>query len=257
MTDSRSLSQERFGALAQNYVTSHVHGTGYNLGRLIELVQPSQGKLALDIATGGGHVALRLAQGGAVTLASDITVNMLRSAYTHLTESGVTASFGRVEASHLPFADRSLDIVTVRHAPHHFPDAYRFVQEVARVLKVGGVFGLVDQIAPDHKQAAEYVNAFEKLRDPSHGWQFSLSEWVGMFQDAELEVMHQEIDTIRMDLAWWTQMQRNDADTVLRLKVILTQAPPAVREFLKPEFRADGNADFDHHYGIVLGKREG
>lgn len=89
MTDSRSLSQERFGALAQNYVTSHVHGAGYNLGRLIELVQPGTGKLALDIATGGGHVALRLAQGGAATLASDITVNMLRS---HVPISLKTAS---------------------------------------------------------------------------------------------------------------------------------------------------------------------
>lgn len=259
MSDSRSLSQQRFGALANNYVTSHVHSGGYSLDRLIELMQPIAGKLALDIATGGGHVALALARNGARTLASDITAAMLKAAQAHLTEQGAAASYARLEASHLPFRANSLHLITVRHAPHHFPNVPHFLSECARVLLPEGRLGIVDQIAPNAPAAADYVNAFERLRDPSHGWQFSLSEWQAMLYAAGLDVTHSEIATVRFDLHWWATMQKNDADTVLRLRVLLQQAPAAVRDFLKPAAFEDGsgNFGFDHHYGILIAHKRG
>lgn len=257
--DSRELAQQRFGALAQNYVSSHVHSGGHSLDRLIELVQPAPGKLALDVATGGGHVALALAKRGAKTIASDVTVSMLRAARENLSGQGIQAAYMRIDGHHLPFAAGSLDIVTARHAPHHFKDVAGYVRECARVARVGGIVGVVDQIAPEGREAAEYVNSFERLRDPSHGWQFSLAQWVGFFEDAGLRVINSEISSLRFDLAWWTKMQRNDADTVLRLRVMLRQAPQAVVDFLAPVVPDEGPDEavtFGHHYGIVVGVKE-
>src|SRR5215831_12706641 len=126
MDDTRQHVQQRFGPLAQNYVTSTVHSTGYSLERLVELVAPGPGKRALDIATGGGHVALGLARAGATTIASDLTVPMLESGRMFISGEGYAANYLRSDAQHLPFRDNSLDIVTCRLAAHHFPDAAEY-----------------------------------------------------------------------------------------------------------------------------------
>src|SRR5260370_25774137 len=108
MDDTRQRVQQRFGPLAQSYVTSTVHSTGYSLDRLIELIAPGPGKRALDIATGGGHVALGLARAGATTIASDLTVPMLASARTFIGGESVSASFTHVEAQHFAVAEYNL-----------------------------------------------------------------------------------------------------------------------------------------------------
>ncbi|MCS6871682.1 MAG: methyltransferase domain-containing protein [Anaerolineae bacterium] len=257
MHDVRSLSQQRFSARAENYVQSQLHSSGYTLERLIALLQPLSGKLALDVATGGGHVALRLAQHGARVVASDLTPAMLKAARAHLSGQRSLVSYAQVEASHLPFRAKSLDVITVRHAPHHFPDVPRFLSECARALKPDGKLGIVDQIAPELPEAARYINALERLRDPSHNWQFRLSDWHAMLHAAALEIAHSEVATVRLELYQWTRLQKNDAETVLRLRVLLHQAPQAVRAFLKPTFHDDGsgNISFDHHYGIFIARK--
>jgi ubiquinone/menaquinone biosynthesis C-methylase UbiE len=255
MADQRELSQQRFGALANNYVKSSFHSGGPTLDKLIALVQPAPGKLALDIATGGGHTALALAKAGARVFATDLTPRMLRAARQHIAEQGARAEYAQVEGAALPFADGALDIVTARHAPHHFPDMPRFVEECARVVKVGGFVGLCDQAAPEEAAAARYVNAWERLRDPSHGEQLSLSAWQGLFLDAGLRVVHVELISERMDFQWWTGMQKNDADTVLRLRAMMQQAPQAVAAFMQPTFGEGEAATFLHHYALVIGER--
>lgn len=257
MHDSRSLSQRRFSELTENYVQSQLHSGDYTLERLIALLQPLTGKRALDVATGGGHVALKLAQSGAHVLASDLTPAMLVAARTNLHRQGVEISYAQLEASHLPFRAASFDVITVRHAPHHFPDVPRFLSECARTLKPEGKLGIVDQIAPEPPKAARYVNAFERLRDPSHHQQYRLSDWHAMLRAAGLEIAHSEVATTRLDLYSWAHLQKNDAETVLRLRVLLHQAPQAVREFLKPTFYQDGsgNISFEHHHVILIARQ--
>ena len=123
MDDIRNRVQQRFGEFAQNYVTSAVHSTGYTLDRLIELVEPGPGKRALDIATGGGHVALGMARHGAAVIASDLTARMLNTARTFIQGQNIPTLFSCADGQQLPFADNTFDIVTTRLAPHHFPDA--------------------------------------------------------------------------------------------------------------------------------------
>ena len=253
--DTHQRVQERFGEFAQRYVTSTVHGTGYSLDRLIELIAPKQGQRMLDIATGGGHVARALAAAGATVIASDLTIPMLQAARASINEAGINASYLRNDAQHLPFADKSLDAVTCRLAAHHFPDAAEFVRECARVVRPGGLVGLVDQIGPQEIEAARYKNAYEKLRDPSHVHEFSREAWEGMFADAGLRITNADVSRSRLDFNWWTHMQNNDAETVLRLRVMLKQVPGGVREFLEPEFTESGNASFLLTQLILIGQK--
>ncbi len=258
MSDLRAKVQQQFGDHAQNYVNSTIHSSSYSLERLLELLAIQPGGRALDVATGGGHVALGLAKRGARTLVSDLTPKMLTTARPFIESSaggGHITAYVQVEGGAIPVADASLDVVTCRIAPHHFPDVAGFVGEAARVLKPGGIFGLVDQIAPEDKRAADYLNAFEQLRDPSHVWEYSQADWEGFFEVAGLSITHREVCRNRLELGWWTQMQSCPPDTVTRLTAMLHQAPQAVADWLQPELPAGGPFHFSLWQVILIGTK--
>ncbi len=256
MHDPHSRVQQRFGAFAQNYVTSDVHGSGYTLDKLIELVEPAPGKIALDIATGGGHVALGMARRGADVIASDLTMPMLRAARSFLAEQHAAARFVAMDAQRLAFPDNTFDIVTTRLAPHHFPNVAEYVAECARVLRPGGVFGLVDHAGVPEPEVGKYVNMFERLRDPSHIWEYSQGEWESLFVSDGLKPQYSEVARTRLNFNWWTQMQNNDADTVVRLRVMLKQAPQAVADWLEPAMPDGGEWSFTRWQLIMTGVKQ-
>ena len=249
---TKSLVQQQFGAHAAAYATSAVHAKGASLGRLVELVVPRGDWQALDIATGAGHTAAAFAPHVAHVIASDITDEMLAEAGKLAVARGLAnMEVATADAEALPFDDARFDLVTSRIAPHHFPDVPQFVREVRRVLKPGGTFALVDNISPDALStpgfsegelgdAATAYNAFEKLRDPSHGRCLGVAEWCSVIAAAGLEVTHREILPKAMEFAPWVARMDVDAATVARLRAMLEDGAPALKAFLKP--RLDGGA---------------
>jgi SAM-dependent methyltransferase len=249
---TKALVQQQFGAHAAAYATSPVHAKGASLGRLVELVALQSHWQALDIATGAGHTAAAFAPHVAHVLASDITGEMLEEARKLAAARGLAnMEVAVADAEALPFADASFDLVTCRIAPHHFPDVAKFVREVQRVLKPGGTFALVDNISPDAlstpgfseaelADAAAAYNAFEKLRDASHGRCLGLAEWTALIAASGLEVRHAEILPKTMELAPWVARMDGGAATVERLRTMLENGTPALKAFLKP--RPDGDA---------------
>ncbi|MBU2532689.1 MAG: methyltransferase domain-containing protein, partial [Alphaproteobacteria bacterium] len=147
---SKDLVRELFGANAANYVVSDVHAKGASLARLVEIVDPKPDWQGLDIATGGGHTALVFAPHVARMIASDLTREMLAQVEAQVRDKAIgNVDTVEADAEALPFDDASFNLVTCRIAPHHFPDIPKFVSEVYRVTKPGGVFALVDNAAPD------------------------------------------------------------------------------------------------------------
>ena len=246
MSDLTRKVQRQFGDHAQNYVSSAVHSSGYSLERLLELLDVQPGQRALDVATGGGHVALGLSKRGARVVASDLTPKMLLAAMPFIAEqthslSGADPVIGvQLDAQAIPFATGSIDLVTCRIAPHHFPNAEQFVREASRVVKPGGIVGVVDQIGPIDQRAAQYVNAFERLRDPSHVWEHDQPTWESFFDLAGLQVTHVEVCRNRLEFGWWVKMQNCPPGTITHLEVMLRQAPSAVVEWLQPELTEPG-----------------
>jgi ubiquinone/menaquinone biosynthesis C-methylase UbiE len=233
---TKSLVQSQFGANAERYATSRVHAEGESLSRLLEVVQPRGNWEAIDIATGPGHTALAFAPKVRHVIASDVTPEMLNVARGLAAKRGLTnVSFAEVPAEKLPFPDASFDLVTCRTAPHHFADVPAFVAEVTRVLRPGGVFGLVDNISPDEPMAAALYNEFEKLRDPSHGRCLSESEWLDLITRAGLIVRHREILTKDIELEGWAGRMQVSPDTKEKLRMILRGASGGLRDFLQPK----------------------
>lgn len=254
--DSKQLSQERFNQYAQGYVTNKTHAKGQELDILIEVAQPQSDWNVLDIATGGGHTALKFAPHVAKVTATDLTPNMLEAAQKFITGQGITnVEFKLADAENLPFEETTFDLVTCRIAPHHFPDAFRFVQESTRVLKPGGLLLVQDQVLPDEEADAKYVDAFEKYRDPSHNRAFAEYEWRGMFLDAGLTIEHTEQVIKRHELHHWANMQGCTPEQIERLMVLLQQAPPHARAWMDPLHIGTAEATFVNHHLIIAGRK--
>jgi ubiquinone/menaquinone biosynthesis C-methylase UbiE len=265
---SKSLVQQQFGAHAAAYATSPVHAKGASLGRLVELVQPQPHWRALDIATGAGHTAAAFAPHVAHVIASDITDEMLEEARKLAAAKGLANIETAVaDAEALPFADARFQLVTCRIAAHHFPDVGRFVAEVRRVLEPGATFALVDNISPDSAStpgfsaaeltdAAIAYNAFEKLRDKSHGRCLGLAEWRDVITAAGFDVLHHEILPKAMEFAPWAARMEADAATTARLRAMLEEGTPALEAFLKLRLDA-GALWFNLDEAVVIARKAG
>ncbi|HZJ12586.1 MAG TPA: class I SAM-dependent methyltransferase [Methyloceanibacter sp.] len=250
-----SLVQKKFGEAAADYAASAVHATGPSLARLLELVETKPTWRMLDIATGAGHTALAFAPKLAKATASDITPEMLQQARQLAKERGLSnVVTAQAPADDLPFPDTSFNLVTCRLAAHHFPDPEKFVREAARVLIPGGSFALVDNISPDEqdpvspdeqdlvsrdkKGLADAYNAFEKLRDPSHGRCLGLQEWSDLIRNAGLTPIVTEVLDQDIPFDPWVERMRCTEATVARLKEMLGSEP--LRAFLRPRETEDG-----------------
>lgn len=248
-------SRERFAPRAGGYRESPLHAAGPDLDLLVELVAGQEGFRALDVATGGGHVALALALSGADVTACDLTPEMLDVAGTLLAEHGCQAAFVVAEASALPFPDATFDAVTCRIAAHHFPDALSFFAEVTRVLVPGGRFGFQDQTLPPEHTSAVLVDAFERLRDPSHNQAFSVEGWITQIERAGLEIDRSELIDKRHEFAEWTTRQDCDAQTVAGLTEMMAEAPPAMLGWLEPEYEDGRLVAFRNRHLVVLARK--
>jgi ubiquinone/menaquinone biosynthesis C-methylase UbiE len=251
-----STDQGRWGKFANSYVSSESHAKGYDLERLVNLGKPQPDWLVLDIATGGGHTALKFSPTVENIIAVDLTPKMLNAARAFVEGQGITKIiFGCANAEALPFSGSVFDAVTCRIAPHHFNDCGRFIQESARVLKPGGRFLLQDHVLPDDEVAARYIDDFERLRDPGHIRAFSHEEWINLTQNSGLKIETTEEITKRHILRIWAERQGCTPATLTKLVSMIQDAPPIVRDWLQVKNLGTPEASFVNHHIILSGRK--
>ena len=255
MADLHDLVKRQFGLNAERYVSSTDHSKGESLDRMIELVEPRQDWRVLDVATGGGHTALAFAPRVREVVASDLTQEMLEAAERFVRGKGVTnVRFAEADACSLPFQDAEFDLVTCRVAPHHFSDCARFVREMARVLKPGGIAAMIDNLVPEDRPTADYINDLEKYRDPSHVRAYTATAWQRFFQDAGFQIEATETFRKARDFEAWAGLQTVVGAVKVELMRRLENAPPGAAEALAPEWR-EGRLFFYLTEILVVGRR--
>jgi len=249
---NKTLVQQQFGKTAASYLTSKPHALGKSLERMVALTAPKPDWRMLDVATGGGHVAYAFAPHVARVWATDITQEMLDLVKGEAQKRGlanVRTAYAKAEA--LPFEDESFDLVTCRIAPHHFDSIVQFLDEVRRVLKGDGVFALVDNVVPAGS-VGDYINAFERFRDPSHLRAWTMEEWRDALGAHGFAVSHEEQIFKTMEFTPWAA--RHDATMQALLHAMLTEATPAVAAALEPK-ETQGGMTFRLCEGLFVANR--
>jgi len=183
---------------AEAYRTSEAHREGEDLDLLV--AWSAGARTALDVATGGGHVARRLREAGLEVVSLDPAPGM---------QPDVVAA-----AEQLPFADASFDVVACRVAAHHFEDVHAAVREMARV---SGDLVLV----ADNLFAGDEAEEADRLRDPSHVRNYSEAEWRALFADAGLEVEEARILEHPVALEPWLERSGCTGEDAERVRVLV------------------------------------
>ncbi len=188
---------DRWSRHAQAYRQSDAHRSGADLDLIVEW---AEGRTALDVATGGGHVARRLREAGFDLVTVDPAPGMQADVVSR--------------AEHLPFADGSFDVVVSRIAPHHFADIGAAIGEMARVS--GKLVLIVDNL-----YRGEAVEEAERLRDPTHVRNYDEAEWRALFGRAGLGVEALELIDTDIDVEAWLTRAGCDGEEAARVRDLL------------------------------------
>ena len=150
---------------AELYRQSPAHSAGADLDLVVEWATGCA--TAIDVATGGGHVARRLREAGLQVVSCDPSPGMQPDVICF--------------AEDLPFADASFELAATRVAAHHFADVAQAARELARVAAKR-------VIVVDNVHMGEESEEAERIRDPSHVRNYSEPEWRGFLTAAGLVI---------------------------------------------------------------------
>jgi ubiquinone/menaquinone biosynthesis C-methylase UbiE len=103
---------------------------------------PRSGERGLDVATGTGWAARRVAARGATVTGVDLGVDLIEAAKAAAAEARLTIDFRVGDAEKLPFEDQSFDAVISTCGVMFVRDPQAAAAELARVCRKGGRLGL-------------------------------------------------------------------------------------------------------------------
>ncbi len=182
---------------AAAYRESPAHREGPDLDLIVEWADGA--KTALDVATGGGHVARRLREAGLQVVTTDAAPGMQPDVVSR--------------AEELPFADGSFDLVVSRLGVHHYDDARAAVAEMARVA--------ADRvIVVDNLFGGEALEEAERVRDPSHVQSYSEDEWRTMLEASGLEVAELQVFDYPVEFEPWLDRAGCVGDDAERVRML-------------------------------------
>jgi hypothetical protein len=183
---------------AELYRTSTAHSAGPDLDLVVEWAAGLG--TAIDVATGGGHVARRLREAGLQVVSCDPAPGM---------EPDVICF-----AEELPFADSSFDLAVTRVAAHHFADVAEATSELGRVAAARVV-------VVDNLYGGEDAELAEKLRDPSHVRNYTEAEWRAFFAAAGIEVEVVRTLGYPIELEPWLERTDCRGEEAARVRALL------------------------------------
>jgi 2-polyprenyl-6-hydroxyphenyl methylase / 3-demethylubiquinone-9 3-methyltransferase len=136
------VHSEQAGLFAERYGQEDPYSSvfAYSRKRLDELLDDylpptGAGLRLLDVGCGTGHQLLRWRSYGYVVAGVDGSDEML----AHARNNNPDAELREADARELPFDDASFDRVTSIEVLRYLPDPHRSIEEMARVLRPGGI----------------------------------------------------------------------------------------------------------------------
>ena len=163
--------------------------------KLLDLVRTAEARRVLEVGCGTGHW-LRVLRRYVHMVGLDLSHGMLQKA----AGANGASLLVRGEANHLPFADRTFDMVFCVNAIHHFKNPPSFIAEAHRLLTPDGVLAVIGMNPHTGKDRWFIYDYFPGTREtdlqryPSPG---TIAEWM-TFAGFE-QIIHQVAERLHDD----------------------------------------------------------
>lgn len=168
----RQNSHGYFGRIAGEWddIRTQLYGSGFTQLGLLALLPADW--IAADLGCGTGNAAELLSQHVRKVYAIDQSEPMLEAARERLSlRDNIECRIG--DLNDLPLKDNEIDAVTCVLVLHHLPRIDRAIQEMARVIKPGGVALVIDMLPHTHEEYTHTMGHAHLGFDPdSLGEQF-------------------------------------------------------------------------------------
>jgi ubiquinone/menaquinone biosynthesis C-methylase UbiE len=234
----------QFGPRADAYVESAVHARGEDLAALETVVSRMRPGRALDMGSGGGHVAYLMARHAGQVAAVDLSAEMLAAVNETAKRKGLTnIETHRGSVERLSFADASFDFVVTRYSAHHWHDFEGGVREARRVAKPGAPVLFMDVFAPGAALLDTHLQTLELLRDASHVRNYTLSQWSSALARAGLALQGVRTWRLHLEFSSWIARMRTADVFVAAIRALQAGAPEEVRKHFA--ITADGSFTID------------
>jgi len=173
------------------------------MNEIIKLIAPSTDDKALDLGTGHGNIAFKLAKVVAKVDAIDPEQENIDECEQEMKKRGISnVKFHLGAAEKLPFDDQHFDIVTCRGAFHHFSEPMMALSEAHRILKDGGKFYLSDPFFSG--RAKEIWTPLAQTRETDLHSFYTYNEYIQMLRESGFEVQRIVPFDFYRDLEEWT-----------------------------------------------------
>ena len=239
-----TLVNAQFGPRAQAYVDSAVHAHGEDLDRIEQRVREAAPARALDLGTGGGHVAYRLAGYARSVIAVDLSDEMLAAVRNTATSKGMSNIETRRSAvERLPFDDAAFDFVACRFSAHHWRDFEAALREARRVLRNGAPAIFVDVYAPVDALLDTHLQSVELLRDSSHVRDYTIAHWLDAMGRSAFAIESTRSWRIPVQFDSWIARMRTPPELVHAIRALQAVASSDVRQHFN--IQSDGSFELD------------
>jgi ubiquinone/menaquinone biosynthesis C-methylase UbiE len=128
--------------------------------RAVGLATAAAVKLIADLGSGNAKIPLAmrpLLPRATRVCAVEMSTEMLAVAARNRARRGVELHLVAADAKHLPFADRSVGMITSNSLIHHIPDPRAVFQEIARIARPRAPILIRDLVRPENQQALDQL----------------------------------------------------------------------------------------------------
>src|SRR5487761_267746 len=209
------LVRDRFTRTAAVFADYALGQRAAEAERLLRLIAPSGNERALDVACGPGTLARIFAPRVRSIEGLDLTPALLERERNDAAENHMENFHAlRGNALRTPFHDETFDLVVTSYSIHHLPDSIAAIREIARVLKRGGKFGLLDMIVPENPARAAACNAIEIARDGSHTRALPVTEFERLLGSSGFRILATDLEEHPRSFDQWMHVagwKRGDA----------------------------------------------
>ena len=218
--------REEFTHQTDSFADSPAMNAAEILGALVELAPADPGARWLDVACGPGLIARALAPRVGSVLGVDLTPAMIEKATAETEAAGLdNVGFGIGDATALGLGDDSFDGAITRFSLHHIPVPMRVLEEMARVVRPGGLVVVGDHLTDSDGEAAAWHQEIERLRDPTH-WASPTPERLrAMGKAAGLLADSERVVPIELDYEEWLGRGSGGAAAAALIDRLLADGP--------------------------------